>query len=224
MKLMLYTLDNCTQISLEDAVCVLELCNRQCYSRMLRAFAGECFQPKEIGLFQKDKELSLDKDCQLLFNMIDIDTSEKSILTKLYKKLVEEDAFAEKSLAFDQLTEDIVAHIQNFISDTDLELTFLEELTVKDYLQLVKLAPAKAVTPLERLLDYIELVGELKLFKLLVLVQPKALFDDAEMQKIYRYSLYKNVKIVIIENTHQQHLLEYETKVYIDEDGFDMRI
>jgi len=111
---------------------------------------------------------------------------------------------------------------ENLIEEFPLPLDY-QEINVKDFLELFdfKIASIETGTFNDRLLSFIDIVETFSLYKLLVFVNIKNYFSNAEMVEIYKYCAYKKVKLLIIEGIKQSELLEYEKKLRINEDFTD---
>lgn len=226
MKLMLYTLDNYSTIEMDiNGINVLEIENRNYFLKLLQSLKGYIFNPLEVGVLDNENFLDLEKTCSVIIDYIGLDNASKNILTKLYNKIIEEsNSQLDLITKLSELSNSLIEHIDNLTLEMDLNLEFVSKINIKDYLHFVGLVPVNSEKPLEKLLDYISLIGELNLYRVVVLVNPKSFFSDAEMIEIYKYSLYKRINLLIVENFHRETKLNYEIKYYIDEDLFDIKL
>lgn len=222
MNLMLYNLDNCTKTSFESGIIVLEIENRYYFQKIIKSIKGVIFNPLEICIIDEEKLLDFSKKCDVIIDYIELDNSAKAIVNKLHNKIVD-DVGSEIDINNDlaDMVHTIIMKLDNLIN-LDINISFTESKSIKDFLQFLSFIPETAEDIMERLLDRIALVSELNLFRLIVLVNPKSYFSDENMIEIYRYALHKNIKLLVIENIHRIEKLEYERKIYVDEDLFDI--
>ena len=66
----------------------------------------------------------------------------------------------------------------------------------------------------------INIISTLKIASVLVIPNLKVYLDEKELLEIYKYSIYNNVKLLILENKSNEKMLKYEQKNTIDE-NFD---
>ena len=68
----------------------------------------------------------------------------------------------------------------------------------------------------------IDIISTLKIAKILVVPNLKMYLSDEELVELYKYSMYNNVKLFLIERK-QTEKLKYEKIIYVDE-NFDEEI
>ena len=70
--------------------------------------------------------------------------------------------------------------------------------------------------PFDNIICLFDLISNFKLYKIIVLVNLKLFFNDEEIVEIYKSALQRNIKLLVIEYSEENYLLEYENKLYID--------
>ena len=88
----------------------------------------------------------------------------------------------------------------------------------------LKIDTSKYKTLEEKLIFLIDLINEFKLTEVLILVNLKTFLSKNQIEEIYKHSLYREVNILLIENTEFSEKLEYEKKLVIDNDFDDFSI
>ena len=73
-------------------------------------------------------------------------------------------------------------------------------------------------TILERLLLIIDIIHYFKMAKILFLVNVKSFLSNAELVELYKYSKYKKVDLLLLENGPEKEVLEYERVLFVDRD------
>ena len=73
-------------------------------------------------------------------------------------------------------------------------------------------------TIVEKIEFIIDIISTLKIATILVIPNLKIYLDENELIEIYKYSIYNNVQLLIIENSNSEELLKYEIKNIIDEE------
>ncbi len=84
-----------------------------------------------------------------------------------------------------------------------------------NYLRIKANADEKII---EKLFKIVELVQCLDLVKLTIIVNVKQYLDSDELVEFYKYCVYNNVKLLLLERGSEVSLLERERILFVDED------
>lgn len=84
-----------------------------------------------------------------------------------------------------------------------------------NYLRIKANADEKII---EKLFKIVELVQCLDLVKLIIIVNVKQYLDSDELVEFYKYCVYNNVKLLLLERGSEVSLLERERILFVDED------
>ena len=84
-----------------------------------------------------------------------------------------------------------------------------------NYLRIKANADGKII---EKLFKIVELVQCLDLVKLTIIVNVKQYLDSDELVEFYKYCVYNNVKLLLLERGSEVSLLERERILFVDED------
>ena len=104
----------------------------------------------------------------------------------------------------------------------NIDLDVSPEICIKDVCSMVGLQPFYAVESVAAKLEqFITICAELKLCKVLVLVQVKAYVSSEELEMIYRCALRNRIGLILVESVHREGKLFSEKKIFIDEDFSD---
>ena len=79
------------------------------------------------------------------------------------------------------------------------------------------------INTLERIEFFIDILSTLKISDLLIIPNLKTYLCDDELENLYKYVIYNNIKLLIIEKENKK-LLKYEKEMLIDENYCDMII
>ena len=88
----------------------------------------------------------------------------------------------------------------------------------------IKIETTKYDSPFEKLLGLIDIFEIFELGKLLILCNIKSYFEEEQLVEIYKYALYKKIKLLVIEPIIAEKLIKYEKKLQIDENFDDIVI
>lgn len=224
MILKLYNCDN-TDIDLSDNVVVLEIERATVFKNVLLDFLSPTFPAREAAILDTG-ELLKASDMFCIVDFIGFDINSRTLLSKIYK-YIEKDLFCdiERKIAIDSKIHNLANDILRVLYDIDIDFDISGEIDFKDILSAFHLSPlADKDSILDKLLQYVNIVAELKLYKVLVLVHAKSYLMADELAQLYKQCLYKKVSLVLLESHHQENLLENEQKVFIDSEYCDIII
>ena len=107
------------------------------------------------------------------------------------------------------------------INELPFEFTMKQELDIIEVLKLfgVKIDKSCYLTILEKLECLIDIMATLKIAKILIIPNLKQYLSEEEIVEFYKYSMYNNIKLLIIERINNKKL-KYENILRID-DEFD---
>lgn len=221
MKLKLYNCDN-NDISLLDNVLCLEILPQGIFYNMLMDFTCSTIPPRELAIVGNDGFVK-DSDICVVSDFLNFELSNKTFLTKIYKYIEKKviSNFNEK-LYFDKEINSFKNIISTITKDIDIEFSISEEVDVKSVFSMFNLVPCVDDSILSKLLQFINVISELKLYKVIVLVQVKAYLSTEDICELYKYSLYKKVPLIIVENNYHKIKLKYEKKLFVDDEFCDI--
>ena len=173
------------------------------------------------NIIQKLNNRINEVDCDEIFLLNDNDEElkiqkEMSIITDLFN--------TEDTEIFD-----LILKIRKYIVRQTNELPFdfimNEEVNLLDLLKLfhLRIDELEYETILKRIEFLIELNSTLDMFKIIVIPNLKIYLNDNELLELYKYSLYNNVNLLLIEKDFKEKL-NYENVLIIDEDFNDYLI
>lgn len=205
----------------DDKVCVIQIENKRCYRELLCEIFYQSNHTLE-GRFlvtEEAKSFDLGKDVHIITDILSIDSNQRKIISKLYQRL---EATAEEN-DFYLETQEVLSKIQKFISlltdNETVALNFKEEVSLQD---LFKIADVKIecenIRLLEKLLDYLGIVQEFLKPKCIIVMGLKQFFEKEELEEIYKFAVYQEIQLVLIENVRDVENYEREEKVIIDGD------
>ena len=220
MIMSIFGLNN--KISLEEGnINVLEIYNKKLFYNLITILneSDNDMEDNQIVLMQNDERISIGKNVFVLTDVFNIDFNSKKILNKLYSTLIENI----KNRQDDEL-ENITLKLRNYLIEEINELPF--EFSIKSELELNDLLKAFELkidtmcytTIVEKIEFITDIISTLKIATILVIPNLKIYLDENELLEIYKYSIYNNVQLLVIENSNSEELLKYEIKNIIDEE------
>ena len=221
MRLKLYNCDN-NDISLLDNVLCLEVLPRGIFYNMLLDFSCPTIPSRELAILDNDKFVK-ESDILVISDFLNFDLANKTLLNKIYKYIERKviSNFSEK-IDFDENVSNFKKVLDNIISDIDIDFSLSDSVDIKSLLSIFNLVPYVEDSILSKLLQIINISAELGLYKIIVLVQAKAYLSNEDLHELYKYSLYKKVPLIIIENNYHKIKIKNEKKLFIDEEFCDI--
>ena len=171
-------------------------------------------------LDEQERELKMEKEIYLLFDVFNVDYNNKKIISKIYE-IIAENINKNQDFQLERMSLDIRNYILQEINELPFEFTMKQELDIPDILKLynLKIDSENYTNILERVEILIDIMSTLKIVKILVVPNLKLFLDDEQLVELYKYSLYNNVNLLLIERKIGNRL-KYEKTVVIDE-NFD---
>ena len=102
------------------------------------------------------------------------------------------------------------------LSDIDLPLSLNDNITVDDIIKLLKISINKTDDLLSNLLLIIDLEKVLKMNEILFFINLKQYLSQEELIEFYKYAIYNEIKIVLVDSQSYGIKLDYEKKLIID--------
>lgn len=204
----------------EGKINVLEIYNKKFFRKMIEILNGEKeAEDNEIVLLDNEKRADLKKNVFVLTDLFNIDFNSKKIITKIYNELIENI----KKRQDDEL-ENLTIKLRNYlieeINELPFEFNINSELEINDLLKVfnLKIDTTCYTTIVEKIEFIINIIANLKIANILVIPNLKVYLDKEEIIEIYKYSLYNNIKLLVLENSSNENIENYEIKNIIDKE------
>lgn len=208
----------------KGSVPVLMISNQSYYTKLitnLRLLSEGEESDENIVVEENDKILDFKNQVYFVMDFFAFSPNQKKIITALYQRIEKTAALDSETIQlFRQSVSNTLQELNSILEEIPLELTFNMSPEICDYLKMsdVKIHQEKNSSILERLFTLIDVLAFLKTHRLIVLVNAKIFLTDEEILEVYKYALYTEVKILLIESGEPDEKLPYEEIVWIDED------
>lgn len=209
----------------EIAVNILEIYNQKLFSNFISYINEQSNEGTEednkIVLMDEEKRLKIDKMVYVLTDLFNIDFNSKKIINKIYNMLNQNIKNRQ-----DNEIENTILQLRHYlveeINEIPFEFNINSEIEMLDLLKAfnVKIDSSCYTTMVEKIEFVINILASLKIARVLVIPNLKTYVNEDELLEIYKYSIYNNINLLVIENRHSEKLLKYEQKNIIDE-NFD---
>ena len=172
-------------------------------------------------LGDEEEELKINKECYLLLDLFNIDYNSKKVLTKIYD-YIEDNVKNNQDYEVERLVLKIRNYLIQEINELPFEFTMKSELEITEILKLfsLKIDDENYQTILEKVEILIDILSTLEISKILIIPNLKLYLNNNELVELYKYSLYNNIKLILIER-EDYCKLKYERVITIDENFYD---
>lgn len=223
MKLRINGFENEIEFNKEN-INVLEIRNARCFSYMLEIINGKIngLESEEIFLIGNDnEEINMSKEMYIVFDLFNIDYNSKKVLGKLYE-IIERNIKNNQELAIENMMLKIRNYLIEEINELPFEFIIKQEIEITDILKLfgLKIDCQCYNSILERVEILIDIISTIGIAKILVIPNLKQYLSKKELLELYKYSLYNNVNLLLLERNNNEKL-EYEKVLCIDNEYDD---
>ena len=169
---------------------------------------------ESIAIFENHKEMLVKKQVELLTDLFNFTVNNRKNITKLHTR-IKEISYREDFYCKSQT---LLSNQQKYLADIIFELEsdvkFDEEIDISGIFKVFDVKYEEENNSLlEKLINFIKVISEFSLIKLLVIVNLKAVLSEVELCQLYKESNYMKMNLLLIENNYQK-TLDGE-KVYI---------
>lgn len=214
MKITVSYLENNIEINNEN-INVLEIENKKIFFRLINDLNQICNGNviEEIKTFIDDKEVSIINKVNVISDYFNIDFSRYMLSIN---KLINENLKGSSDKSLLLLYKKLIQKYNSIISTVDLPIMVNNDATIESLTKLLKLKINYKNSIIENLFSIIELERSLKSSKFIVLVNLKQYLDDNELKELYKYSIYNNVNIILIDSQCYVCSHDFEKKLIVD--------
>lgn len=207
-----------------DKVSVLAIKDTKCFTNTIQEINDKINGIESDKIFlldDKENELKMSNKMCMILDLFNIDYNSKKILGKLYDK-ISENIENSGETKLQNLFIEIRKSIMEEINELPFEFTMSDDIDIINILKLynLKVDILSYETILERIEFFIDLNATLNIFNVIIIPNLKMYLSEEELIELYKYSLYNNVKLLLIEKNFTQKL-EYEHILVIDEEFED---
>lgn len=217
MKINIDYIDNSIYLE-NDKIMALEIENKRLLFRLIKNFTdidnGDFID--EVKVFdENNKEINISNKILVLSDFFNFNLDTKKYLNQINRIIIEniKDSGDNTLLS---LYKKLLHKYNNVIKETDLPVVINNEVSVESLVKLVKLKLNLSNDLLDNLLSLIDLEKIAKTNEFLVLVNLKLYLNEKELEELYKYAIYNNVKLMLIDSKSYGCTLNFENKLIID--------
>lgn len=217
MKINIDYIDN--SIILENGkIMVLEIENKQLLFRLIKNFTdlGNGDFIDEIKAFDNDnKEINISNKILVLSDFFNFNLDTKKYLNQINKIIIDniKDS-GDNTLLI--LYQKLLHKYNKVIKETELPIVINNEVNVESLVKMIKLKFNLSDNLLDNLLSLIDLEKIAKANKFLIFVNLKLYLTEKELEELYKYAIYNEVKLILIDSKTYGCKTIFENKLIID--------
>lgn len=172
-------------------------------------------------VFCENDTLIKTKDIIIINDVLNYDINNKTIITKLYKKVIN-DLLMDSDIEYDLRDKfnGIYKIIYDIIEEYNIDIAFDDEIDFMKYLKCIGLKIVNNYDKvIDKILDIVEVYSEL-CNQTMIFINVLSYFDDKEIKELLKYIKYKKLSVLFIENRYNDYVY-FENKYMIDYDFDD---
>ena len=216
MNLNINFLENNIIIS-NEYISVLEIENKKTFYRivnLLNKFSlGETIE--EIAFYVENEEKNNIK-INLFLDYFNWNLDSKKTNNELQKNIIDK-LDDEYILELTKIYKKLYNTLNKMLLEVELPLEITQDFDINIFIKNMKVTLQQKNELLDNLLLIIEITNILKLNDLLIFVNLKQYLSTTELIELYKYSIYNNIKILLIDSQTYGPTLEFEKKLIVDE-------
>lgn len=215
MNIKINFLENIIKIE-EGKINNIEINNKSYFYRIVNELykVSKGLDSEDVEIISSEKKKN---NINMILNLFDFELYTKKYLNEIIKYIL----FNTPEITQEKINKkynNFVLEILKLISEYDLPLNVNEEMNFQDILKNVKFSINNKKTILENLFLIIDLESILKINDLLIFVNLKQYLNEADIKELYKYAIYNDVKLTLIDNQLYKDKNEFENKIIIDSD------
>ena len=210
-----------------EKINVLEIYDKKLFANFIGYINEQCNgegeEDNRIVLMNDSKRQKIGKNIFLLTDLFNIDFNSKKILNKIYA-VIEQNIKNRQDDEINKIILSLRKYLIDEINEIPFEFNMNSDIDVQDLLKIfnVKIDTSCYISIVEKIEFIIDIISNFKIAEILVIPNLKTYLNEYELLEIYKYSIYNNVNLLLVENVLENKLLKYEQKNIIDENFDEM--
>lgn len=163
--------------------------------------------------------MKISKHLLVITDVLGFDINNKKIqslaIDKL-EKICQNDAIVLNDI--EQANINLLSKVFGLINELNCDFSVSNEWSLAKYLKAFdfKVDTTTINNCFDKIIQYLQIVSELIKDSVVCFVNLKSYFTDNQVEEIYKFAIYNNVRLFILESTLSSNKLEYEHKLLID--------
>ena len=199
MKLKISFIENSIDIC-DDKVNIIEIQNKNYFYRVINYF-NELYNGNsinEIRMYENNNEINLINKINLIIDYFNIDLNTRKNLNLIYS-LIKENIDEYTNEKINKINKDINKIFNKIILNIDIPIEINSEYNLENYIKFISPIIKKRDSVIENLMLTIDIEKSLNLNRIIIFVNLKQYLSNSEIVELYKYSIYNNIHIILIE-------------------------
>lgn len=202
----------------KEFINVLEIENKKYFYRFIKDLYSISSSDitEDIHFFENEKEINMSNKLRIYVDFFDFQFDSKKYVNDI-SKYVSTNISEDDKNSLVTLYNKMVKQYSKILNDVEVPLQIESEFSVDNLNKLMRLSINAKEDLLDNMLLLIDLEKTLKLNNLLVFVNLKQYLSNDELSELYKYAIYNEVSIFLVDSQSYGVCLKYEKKYIIDE-------
>lgn len=218
MKLCIKYIDNNIEIN-NNEIQAIEIENKRYFYRVvddLYSINNGNVVDDIILLDENNKEINYSNKFKLFVNFFDFCLNSKKYTNDISKYITNNINEENKDLLIKQYNK-IINVYKKILNDIDLPLSIDSEINIENITKLMKISINTKKDLLENLFTLIDLETLFQTKNILIFVNLKQYLSQEELEELYKYSIYNEISLLIVDSQSYGTTINNEKKLIIDE-------
>ena len=198
----------------------IEIENKKFFYRFIRdlySISNGDVLEEFIFLDDNNKEISVFNKIKKFNNFFEFDFNSKKYNMEILKQLVREINDEDKNEILN-LQKKIYTKVNKQLNKYDIPLYISIDIDLEAILKELKITIKNYDDILNNLFLLIDLENILKLSNILIFINLKQYLSLEELEEFYKYAIYNNVKLILVDSQCYTSISKYEKKLIVDND------
>ncbi len=214
MKFRFSYLDNLIEI--KENVFSLEIENKRYFFRIINDLinTNNSQITEDLYIYEKD-EINVSNKLNIVIDFFNLDITLKKYLNHILKCIINE-LTEEDNNKFAKNYNNLINYFKSYISKIDLPIQINDEFSMDAIIKITKPSIKSNNELLNKLMLLIELENKFKINKIIIFINLKQYLTTEQLNELYKYAIYNNVKLLMIDSQSYGTTLNFENKLIID--------
>ena len=225
MIIKIFSLENDIDFS-KRHVNVLQIQSKKLFAKMVNSFNDLCNgvlvdNNETITVLEDDLVVDCNKKVIFVIDFLNFDFSQRKIQSALYQYIDKICKLEPEILQnINNLKNSMQIELMNITEELSFEVMCKDDITISDLLKMygIKIQINEGEGIVEKLFRLVELIQCMDLARLLICVNLKQYLNDEQLVEFYKYCVYNDVRVLLLENGLTVSALENERVLFVDED------
>lgn len=218
MKIVIKYIDNDIEIK-KDAIQAIEIENKRYFFRIVKdlySIYNNEIMDDIYAIDTNEKELNISNKIKMFINFFDLQLDSKKYTNDIAKYINKNIGEETKELLLDQYKK-IINIYKKELNKMDLPIVVDSEFDIESITKIIKIKLNTKLDLIDNLFTLIDIEKVFQTQNILIFINLKQYLSKEELEELYKYSIYNEVPILLIDSQSYGTTLQYENKLIIDD-------